>query len=425
MTYQSIFLRNLRLGVENVLLHKLRSMLTMLGMVFGVASVIAMLSVGEGASKQALDQIRKLGSHNIIISSEKPIDEDSSKASTTRKRTMLYGLTYADHHRITETFDTVLHTVPAKILRKEARVGRRQADVRIIGTTARWFQLVQRDVIAGRTLVSEDITERRPVAVITENVARTLLATEYALGQPLRIGPNLFTVVGVVRNEGGEGTSIQTPDRPNDVYIPLPVVRSRYGDVDTRVASGSFNREEVQLHQIIVRIDDLKHVEPTAEAIARMLQTDHKVKDYQVHVPLALLRQARETQRTFNIVLGSIACISLLVGGIGIMNIMLASVTERTREIGIRRALGAKKRQIIHQFLVETVVLSTSGGLIGVALGLLVPLIIATLAKMPTVVTSWSVGLSLFISIAIGIIFGIYPAIRAANLDPIDALRHE
>ena len=202
-------------------------------------------------------------------------------------------------------------------------------------------------------------------------------------------------------------------------------MRSRYGDVDTRVASGSFNREEVQLHQIIVRIDDLKHVEPTAEAIARMLQTDHKVKDYQVHVPLALLRQARETQRTFNIVLGSIACISLLVGGIGIMNIMLASVTERTREIGIRRALGAKKRQIIHQFLVETVVLSTSGGLIGVALGLLVPLIIAMLAKMPTVVTSWSVGLSLFISIAIGIIFGIYPAIRAANLDPIDALRHE
>jgi putative ABC transport system permease protein len=424
VTHQNVFLRNLRLGLENVLLHKLRSMLTMLGMVFGVASVIAMLSVGEGASKQALDQIRKLGSHNIIISSEKPIANESGTSST-RKRMLIYGLTYADHHRITETFNTVLHAVPAKIIRKKARVGKRQADVRIVGTTARWFELVQRDVIAGRTLIAEDITNRRAVAVITEDVARKLLATEYVLGQSLRVGGNLFKVVGVVRNEGGEGTTIQTADRADDIYIPLPAVRERYGDVDTRIASGSFNREEIELHQIIVRIDTLKHVEATAEAIERMLQTAHKVQDYKVHVPLALLRQARETQRTFNVVLGSIACISLLVGGIGIMNIMLASVTERTREIGIRRALGAQKRQIIHQFLVETVVLSTTGGLIGVALGLLVPLIISKLANMPTVVTSWSVGLSLFISIAIGIVFGIYPAIRAANLDPIEALRHE
>ena len=231
--------------------------------------------------------------------------------------------------------------------------------------------------------------------------------------------------MGVVRNEGGEGTTLQTPDRATDIYIPLPVARERYGDIDMRVASGSFNREEVELHQIIVSVNTLENVEPTAEAIRRMLATSHKVKDYRLHVPLALLRQARETQRTFNVVLGSIACISLLVGGIGIMNIMLASVTERTREIGVRRAIGAKKRQIIHQFLVETVVLSTSGGLIGVLLGLLVPLVIAKLADMPTVVTSWSVGLSLSISVAIGILFGLYPAVRAANLDPIDALRHE
>lgn len=418
------FLRNLRLGIENVMLHKLRSMLTMLGIVFGVASVIAMLSVGEGASRQAMEQIQRLGSHNIILMSEKPLD-DENKSSTQRKRTLIYGLTYSDHRRITETFDTVTHAVPAKILRKEARVGTRRHTVRIVGTTARWFELVQRDIIAGRTLIQEDIDNKKAVAVITENVARKLLATEHALGQPIRIGQNIFTVVGITRNEGGEGTTIQTPDRANDIYIPLSTARQRYGDIDVRMTSGSFNREEIQLHQIIVHIDTLKHVEPTAEAIERMLSTSHKTRDYQLHIPLALLRQARETKRTFNIVLGSIACISLLVGGIGIMNIMLASVTERTREIGVRRAIGAKKRQITDQFLTETIVLSTTGGIIGALLGITIPIIISKLTNMPTVITTWSVALSLLISIAIGIIFGIYPAIRAANLDPIDALRHE
>jgi len=421
---RSQFLRNLRLGLENLLLHKLRSLLTMLGIVFGVGSVIAMLSVGEGASRQALNQIRRLGSHNIIISAEKAL-EDQDSITSGRKRLVTYGMTYADHRRISETFDTVEHVVPAKLLRKRSRIGSRMMDVRLVGTTDRWFELVERDVIAGRTLTPEDITERKAVAVITEDVARKQLAVEHILGQPLRIGSDIYKVVGVVRNEGGEGTTIQTPDRANDVYIPLPVARERYGDIDMQIKSGSFNREEVELHQIIVSVDELKNVEPTAKAIERMLTTSHKTKDYRIHVPLALLRQARETQRTFNIVLGSIACISLLVGGIGIMNIMLASVTERTREIGVRRAIGAKKRQIVHQFLVETIVLSSCGGLIGVLLGLMVPVVISKLAGMPTVVTSWSVGLSLVISVAVGIIFGIYPAVRAANLDPIEALRHE
>ncbi len=422
--HRSRFLRNLGLGIENVFLHKLRSILTMLGIVFGVASVIAMLSVGEGASRQAMDQIKRLGSQNIILTSSKPL-ADEAATSSGRTRMLRYGLTYADQKRITETFETVENTVPAKILRKEARVGKRNSNVRVVGTTERWFDLVQRDIIAGRALVSEDITERRAVAVVTEKVARKLLAVDHALGTTLRVGENMFEIVGIVGTEIGEGSSVQTPDRANDVYIPLPVARERYGDVDMHIASGSFSREEVELHTIIIHIASLDHVEPTAAAIERMLQTSHKTEDYQLHIPLALLRQARETKHTFNVVLGSIACISLLVGGIGIMNIMLASVTERTREIGVRRAIGAQKRQIVHQFLVETVVLSTSGGLIGVVLGLLIPLIISKLANMPTVVTPWSVGLSLFISVAIGIIFGIYPAIRAAQLDPIEALRHE
>jgi putative ABC transport system permease protein len=416
-------LRNLHIGFENVLLHKMRSLLTMLGIVFGVASVIAMLSIGAGASQQALNQIRRLGSHNIIIVSEKPVNESNDNSQNSG--TISYGITYADYGRIRETFSSVTHTVPAKILLKEAYVGKRSETIRLVGTTQHWFNLVQRDIIAGRTLTNDDVIQHNCVAVITENLARKLLASEYALGHTIKVGSDVFRVVGVVRNEGGEGTTIQTPDRPHDIYIPISTIREHYGDLNVQFTSGSFNRESVELHQIITQVDNLQDVEPTAMAIERMLQTSHKKHDYRIHVPLALLRQTRETQRTFSIVLGSIACISLLVGGIGIMNIMLASVTERTREIGVRRAIGATKRQITEQFLTETVVLSTTGGIIGALLGISVPIVIAKLSGMPTVVTGWSVALSLLISIAIGIIFGIYPAIRAANLDPIEALRHE
>ena len=192
-----------------------------------------------------------------------------------------------------------------------------------------------------------------------------------------------------------------------------------------RSASGSSEREKVELHQIIVRVDADENVESTALGVRAMLERFHKKEDYHISIPLALLRQAEATKRTFNIVLGSIAGISLLVGGIGIMNIMLASVTERTREIGVRRAVGAHRKQIILQFLIETVVLSTSGGFIGIAIGISIPWLVTKFSGMPTVVTTYSLVLSVGISMAIGIVFGIYPAFRAANLDPIEALRHE
>jgi len=219
--------------------------------------------------------------------------------------------------------------------------------------------------------------------------------------------------------------NIQMPDEQIDAYIPIEVAKERYGDIMTRNMAGTRMREMVELHQMIVEVDSVENVESVAKGIEVMLQRFHKKEDYRISVPLALLRQAEATKRTFNIVLGSIACISLLVGGIGIMNIMLASVTERTKEIGIRRAIGAKRRQIISQFLIETVVLSTLGGMIGIGLGLLIPWLITIFAGMPTVVTLKSVILSVGISISVGIIFGLYPAVRAANVDPIVALRHE
>ena len=417
-------LREVQLGVKNLLQHKLRSFLTMLGVVFGVGSVIAMLAVGEGASKEALDQIRRLGSNNIIITSVKPTEEQT--ATHVRVLLSIYGLFYEDERRISEGFPHVARTVPVKQVRKEGRLGQRALDLRIVGTTPAWFELVSRDQIAGRTLTQSDMASHRNVVVLTEWGARRLLATSATIGQTLRIGGDYYEIVGIVRSDMGEaGDGLRTPDENIDAYIPVNVARQRYGDVFTQVTAGSQTREMVELHQIIVEVDELENVVATAQGIEAMLARFHPRRDYRMSVPLDLLRQAEATQRTYSIVLGSIAGISLLVGGIGIMNIMLASVTERTREIGIRRAIGARRRQIVTQFLIETVVLSTTGGIIGMGMGLLIPFLITVFAEMPTVVTPLSLALALGISMGVGIIFGLYPAVRAANLDPIVALRHE
>ncbi len=419
----SRFRRDIKLGVKNLLLHKLRSLLTMLGLVFGVGSVIAMLAIGEGASEEALAQIRKLGSRNIIITAHPPSEESSSGQSNVRVR--MYGLLYADEERISSTIPTVISAVPVKALQKEARFGMRSLDLRIVGTTEKWFELVERTVIAGRVMNARDVESAASVVVLTEYGARRLLATEAVIGTDLRIGGSTYEVIGIVKSEKSNDESMQTPDQQTDAYIPLSSARLHYGDVFSQNKQGSNIRELVELHQLIVNVDAEMNVETTADAIERVLSIFHKKKDYAISVPLALLRQAEATKRTFAIVLGSIAGISLLVGGIGIMNIMLATVTERTREIGIRRAIGARRNQIVSQFLIETMVLSISGGIIGIAVGVLIPWLVTAFAHMPTIVTPQSIVLSLGISVSVGIIFGIYPAIRASKLDPIVALRHE
>ena len=415
------FRRDVALGVKNLLLHKLRSFLTMLGLVFGVGSVIAMLAIGEGASREALDRIRLLGSTNIMLKSRKPADDETKQQKLSPFS--IYGLLYSDVEQIAATIPTVETVVPVKTFVKPGRLHERTQDLRVVATTGDWFRLVAREVLAGRTFGAEDAASFASVAVLTEWGARRLLANEHAVGETVTIDRNAYRVIGVVRSESAGPDATDTPDRQTDVYIPLSTARQRHGDFFVRKTNGSMIREKVELHEVLVRVSGERSVEATAQAIAHLLKTTHRREDYAIEVPLRLLREAEATKRTFAVVLGAIAGISLLVGGIGIMNIMLASVTERTREIGIRRAIGARRFQIVTQFLIEAVVLSAAGGTIGLVLGVAIPLVVMLVAGLPTVVTVSSLVLSFGISVGVGVGFGIYPAIRASKLDPIVALR--
>ena len=412
-----------RSGAADVWRHRLRSFLTMLGMVFGVGSVVAMLAVGEGASKQSPESIRKLGSRNIILASVKP-PETGAEGMQRSARLSNYGLLYLDEVRIRETIPGVLRTVPARFMQKNAIYGSLQVELRVVGTTEAWFDVIRRPLIAGRVLLAEDTARVSPVCVLTETGARKLLAGRSTIGQEIRISSTAFTVVGIVRNEQASG-GLQMPDSEADAYIPMKAGLERFGSTEMKRSSSSFSASKVELSQIVVEMASDEAVRPGMKAISAMLAAFHRKQDYRIDVPLALLEEAAATKRRFNAVLGSIAAISLLVGGIGIMNIMLASVTERTQEIGIRRAIGARRIHIVVQFLVETCVLSIGGGVIGLAVGVVIPLLVTRFAGMPTCIRPYSLVLAFSISAAIGIVFGLYPASRAARLDPVEALRRE
>ena len=424
-------LRTFQLGIKSLMLHKLRSALTMLGIIFGVCSVIAMLAIGEGASYEAQQAIKKLGSNNIIIRSIKP-SEDSGTGSSGRSRAVEYGLTYSDAGRLQSTLHGVQHVLPMRIIRESVRFNRFSIPSQVIGTHPIYTHINGMDIVRGRFITRNDEVNTDNVCVLTVSLANQLFPYQDPLEEEVRVGMDYYSVVGLVREkssiekrpQSGGGTS-EGQALDNNMYIPLSTARSRFGETLFKRSAGSFEAERVQLHQITLQMTNTDAVESAVPDIEAMLRHFHTKKDYEVIVPLQLLRQAEQTKRIFNIVLGSIAAISLLVGGIGIMNIMLATVTERTREIGIRRALGARKRDIITQFLVETVVLSLGGGIIGVGVGVVVPLIVSRFADMKTIITVSSLVLSFGISGAVGIVFGLYPASRAADLSPIEALRHE
>lgn len=425
----SHFLNTVQLGIKSLLLHKLRSGLTMLGIIFGVCSVIAMLAIGEGASYEAQERIKRLGSENIIVNSIKP-PEDNQQNASGRSFSVEYGITYKDVTRIQDTIPGVERVVPMRIIRENIRFDRSQESGQVIGTLPAYSLVQNVDLVAGRFLTPTDERFQRNVCVITEDLVRKLFPYQDPLKSAVRVKESYYDVVGVVDETG---TSKQRPQMgdsqgeavDNNIYIPLSTARSRFGEMLVKRSSGSMSAERVELHRLIIRMQNPNAVISGEQQIQHLLNHFHTKKDFELIVPLQLLREAEATKRMFNIVLGSIAAISLLVGGIGIMNIMLATVTERTREIGVRRALGAKRKDIIVQFLIETIVLSIGGGIIGVLLGILVPVCVSYFTEMKTIITAWSVFLAFGISGLTGIIFGIYPASQAAKLDPIDALRQE
>jgi putative ABC transport system permease protein len=426
------FTSTVRLGIKSLMLHKLRSALTMLGIIFGVCSVISMLAIGEGASYEAQEAIKKLGSNNILIRSLKPPEQSrqQSGGGGSRGTQLKYGLTYEDGARLQSTIPGVLRVLPMRIIRENVRFSRNEVPCQVIGTLPFYTEVTGAQLIRGRFLCDLDEQHQDNVCVITTGLARRLFPTTDPLQHSLRVDAFYYRVVGVIQersqpDQRAQAGKMEGQPIDNNLYIPLSTSRTRFGEVLIRRSAGSFEAEEVQLHQITVQMKDLASVETADPQIQTLLQHFHDQNDFETTVPLQLLRSAERTKAIFNIVLGSIAAISLLVGGIGIMNIMLATVTERTREIGVRRALGAKRRDITRQFLVETVVLSIGGGLIGVAVGVATPLLVSRLTDMKTIITVWSVLLAFGISGAVGIVFGLYPARAAARLDPIEALRHE
>jgi putative ABC transport system permease protein len=438
-----LWLRTWQLGAKSLMLHPLRSLLTVLGIFIGVASVIWLLAIGEGISLKAQEQIAGLGAENIIVRSVKPPDESTSGI----RGPVPYGLRRREYDLLVATIPTITRAIPIRELRREFRHEGRLVDGRLVGCTPEYAEVTRLEVDRGRFLNEVDIRNEVNYCVLSAYIAERLFPLEDPVGLRVRVESDFYVVVGVLKPRhpsAAIGGSLEAQDFSRDVYIPITTLWRRIGDLVITRRSGSFEGEIVEVNQITLRVDRVENVLATAEVVKRTLSPNDQRADVAVVVPLELLEQARTTRLMFILFMGLIAAISLVVGGIGIMNIMLATVTERTREIGIRRALGARRVDIIRQFLVETIVLSIVGGVTGVLGGLLctpvVGLVRAALeryhpefmANLPEVVRTvapvivpWSIPLAMGIAVVVGIVFGIYPAMRAAAMDPIEALRHE
>ncbi|MFC1763138.1 ABC transporter permease, partial [Planctomycetota bacterium] len=385
---------------------------------------------GEGANHEAQEQIKELGSQNIIIKSVKPADEEG-QIQKSENAMSTYGLTYADVQTIQDTIPGISVIVPDRKRRDRVYHRRAFAEAEIIGTVPWYLALRNRSLETGRFINDRDIEHQGKVCILEPDLAETLFPLSEVLGNTVRVGRHYFEVVGILQDKKSKtkGKSAASADDLNiaatRLFVPLSTARALFGEINVEQHGNALKAEEVELHEITVRVARAEDVETVSAILHSLLSRRHSKKDFTMVVPMELLRQANRTKAIFNIVLGSIAAISLLVGGIGIMNIMLASVSERTREIGIRRALGAKRRDIISQFLVETAILAGIGGLLGVLLGVLIPLLVGTLTDMITIVTWWSPVIAFTISSLTGVTFGIYPAYQAARMHPVEALRHE
>ena len=402
-------------SLENISAHKLRSALTMLGIVFGVGAVIAMLSIGAGAENQALETISRLGLHNVVVRAKQLKDDDLQEI-----RAKSLGVSLRDAEAIRDAVPGVVLVAPKATIEPWAVLAAGgSTEAQVYGVSEHHARLVNLELAEGRFLDALDVRDHAQVAVVGDAVRRDLFGYGPALGDHLKINDVWLEVVGVLASAGGEVDSfqgVQLGSTSTAIYLPVSTVLRK------------FDRDPLDspLAEIIVRLDEPAKGRETARAVDALLGHLHaSAEDYELVVPEALLAESRRTQQLFNLVMGCIAGISLLVGGIGIMNIMLASVLERTREIGIRRAVGARKQDIRFQFIVESFAISAIGGLAGVLMGLLIAAVVAASAGWPTEVRAWSILLATGVAMAVGLSSGIYPAVRASNLDPIESLRYE
>jgi len=420
---ESTAYRTIKLGIKNLLLNKLRSFLTMGGMFFGVASVIAMLAIGEGASYEQQEQIRALGSNNILLETVKPPQDENQQGSMWNAQD--YGLTYEDAEAIAETLPRIKVVVPVREIPKRILFNRKVVQAPILGTLPKYMDVTNIRVAEGRFIVQEDVDRKRNVAVLGADLAKRISPLGNPIGKPIGIGAEAFKIIGILQSPaGGKGSKAATQARKG-IFVPLSAARAFFGELIVKSAQGSREMERVQLHRIQVNVEETDDVIPTADALRSLMARLHNEADFKIEVPLELLEQVKRTADQWKIILALIAGISLIVGGIGIMNVMLATVTERTREIGIRRALGAKRHHIVSQFLVETVVLSCLGGLMGIAGGWAVPALVTHYTHQVTILRTSFAILAFCISAGVGILAGLYPAWRAAQMDPVEALRHE
>jgi putative ABC transport system permease protein len=418
MAVLSGVLPEIQMGLTSLLVHKLRTMLTMLGMIFGVGSVVAMLAITEGAQKDIIASIDLLGVNNILIEAKEAVDRNELQA----RRQISPGLTFRDFRAIQENVPGIAALTPRKRFKPLKVLPKTPNEPPVlIGVEPSYLEIQSLKIVEGRWFTDQENKDSSPVCVLGEAAKVNLLGFDPAVGKYVKINDSWLQVVGVLASQQSADTEVEgleVINRNNLVISPLNTVMRRFED------NNSFLKDEID--GVYIKVNDGVDSVETAGVVSAILNATHKdAGDYTVVVPAGLLEQKRKTLGIFKIVMISIAGISLLVGGIGIMNIMLATVLERTREIGVRRAIGARQADIVRQFLTEAILISMLGGTMGVAFGLVLSWIIGAAAGYPTVVTTVSIVVAFSVSVGIGLLFGIYPAMQAAKLDPIEAIRYE